>query len=533
MSGLEIVGIAASIIQIADLGAKLSVKLCEFYRQIKSANQSIQSLSSDVALTCNILRELGENLKQDEETKLCSTGAFDTAQEVLRECDSVFTQIRDTIEAQEQDSSRNRFYRAFRKVGIALIERDLNTLRGNLDRLRSTMLLLLNVIMYAGQVRSNAGSAILQQQRELIDTLMEEKRANDEKFNQLRQTVQTTGTGMYTLPMLEFNKSLSDETPSTPSQLEQYPHEVRQYYLLIKALFTHVDAYTSTIEQWQHQRIRDGVARINLGEVSYLANRHGLIVYDLFKGSYFQPSGPRFRYHEDMPAEVQRSKRRAVREHPRPPLSKPQTALDTGARQHYRERAWEEGLWDVSLKYQCKPHYGSPLPARKDSLDAAGGTEDRRSPSPSSSLVPSATGFTNPENFTAPRRKMKEKLPSRKRKETVDITDDDDLTDDLDGDMQNCSYYAPRQAFCRYAPGPAFYDRASTKKRKTVESAVHETIAEPSHPAVNREATQEPHDTGKSHLPTSIKQGDMDNTVDSLVLMWTTLDKRDLGLAMS
>ncbi|KAL1846518.1 hypothetical protein Plec18170_009097 [Paecilomyces lecythidis] len=503
MSGLEIVGIAASIIQIADLGAKLSVKLCEFYRQIKSANQSIQSLSSDVALTCNILRELGENLKQDEETKLCSTGAFDTAQEVLKECESVFTQIRDTIEAQaqEQDPARNRFYRAFRKDSIALIERDLNTLRGNLDRLRSTMLLLLNVIMYAGQVRSNAGSAILQQQRELIDTLMEEKRANDEKFNQLRQAVQTAGTGMYTLPMLEFNKSLSDETPSTPSQLEQFPQEVRQYYLLIKALFTHVDAYTSTIEQWQHQRIRDGVARINSGEVSYLANRHGLIVYELFKGPYFQPSVPSFMYHEDIPAEVTSIKRRRADRVPLwPPLSKPQAALDTGARQHYREREREEALFiDAIIKENSESHVESPLPARKDSLGAAGGTEDRRSPSPSSSLVPPATGFTNPRDFTAPRRKIKEKLPSRERKETPDITDDVCLR----------------------------------RKRRRAERAVQETIAEPSHPAVNTEETEEPHDTRKSHPSIWIKQGDIDNPVDSLVLMWTTLEKGDLGLAMS
>lgn len=85
MSGLEILGIAASILQIADLGATVSVKLCTFYRQLKSADQSAQSLSSEVALTCSILRQLGENLKQDEQTRLYSAQAFDTAQEVLRE----------------------------------------------------------------------------------------------------------------------------------------------------------------------------------------------------------------------------------------------------------------------------------------------------------------------------------------------------------------------------------------------------------------------------------------------------------------
>lgn len=63
MSGLEAIGAAASIIQIADLGTKLSIKLFTLYLQYKNANQSIQSLSSDVALTCAILRELGKNLE--------------------------------------------------------------------------------------------------------------------------------------------------------------------------------------------------------------------------------------------------------------------------------------------------------------------------------------------------------------------------------------------------------------------------------------------------------------------------------------
>jgi hypothetical protein len=64
MSGLEAVGIAASIIQIADLGTKLSVKkLFSFYHQVQNVNQAIQRLPSNVALTCVILREFGDNLK--------------------------------------------------------------------------------------------------------------------------------------------------------------------------------------------------------------------------------------------------------------------------------------------------------------------------------------------------------------------------------------------------------------------------------------------------------------------------------------
>ena len=152
MSGLEAVGIAASIIQVADLGTKLSVKLFTFYRQVQNANQAIQSLSSDVALTCAILRELGESLKDDEHIKICSAEAHRTAQHVLNQCEGVLKEIRQMID----DSIRpagSRWQQAASKIRNVLNEPNVDLLKGNLERLKSTMLLLLNVIMYAGQIR--------------------------------------------------------------------------------------------------------------------------------------------------------------------------------------------------------------------------------------------------------------------------------------------------------------------------------------------------------------------------------------------
>lgn len=152
MSGLEAIGIAASIIQIADLGTKLSVKLFTFYRQIQNVNQSIQSLSSDVALTCAILRELGESLKEDEQSKLCSPEAHLTAQQVLKQCEDVLRQIQEMINA-SGCSGKSRWQQATTKLKNVLNEPKVGLLKGSLERLKSTMLLLLNVIMFASQVR--------------------------------------------------------------------------------------------------------------------------------------------------------------------------------------------------------------------------------------------------------------------------------------------------------------------------------------------------------------------------------------------
>lgn len=115
MSGLEVIGIVASIIQVAELGAKLSVKLCSLCYTVKSANQSMQSLSNDVALTCSVLQELGKTLKQDSSTNLCSEQAMSTAKVVLNECESVFQRIDNVIEKQNQSSEKFVFLRHAKK----------------------------------------------------------------------------------------------------------------------------------------------------------------------------------------------------------------------------------------------------------------------------------------------------------------------------------------------------------------------------------------------------------------------------------
>jgi hypothetical protein len=153
MSGLEVVGVVASILQIAEVGTELSVKLCAFYRTVKGANRSLQGLSSDVSLTCSILNQLGRALEQDDQAKLCSQQAFGTAQEVLGECKAVFQQIETAIEKYDRDAETNRFRRGARRITAAFMGPNLDVLKNHLERLKTTTLLMLHVIMYAGQLR--------------------------------------------------------------------------------------------------------------------------------------------------------------------------------------------------------------------------------------------------------------------------------------------------------------------------------------------------------------------------------------------
>lgn len=154
MSGIEILGVVASIVQVAELGGKLSVKLCTFCHRFKNANKSLRGLSKDIALTCNVLRQLGDSLEQDDLATLCSPDAFETAHDVLRECERVFQDLDNILERHYSDSSsKTRIERATKKIWFLMNEPHLDAMAGNLERLKSTMLLMLNVIIYAGQIR--------------------------------------------------------------------------------------------------------------------------------------------------------------------------------------------------------------------------------------------------------------------------------------------------------------------------------------------------------------------------------------------
>ncbi len=99
MSGIEIIGIAASILQLADLGGRLSVKLFTFSRKIKTADKSIASMSAESAQTGSILRQLGNELQKDDQLRLCSAEAVATAKSVVNECHKGFDELNESLDA--------------------------------------------------------------------------------------------------------------------------------------------------------------------------------------------------------------------------------------------------------------------------------------------------------------------------------------------------------------------------------------------------------------------------------------------------
>jgi hypothetical protein len=153
-------GLVATIVGIAGAGVKLSITLYTFSETVATASSEIKNVARDVSLTSSVLEQLGANLKQDEQAKLYSGSAVQTAKDVMTECEAVFQEI-DGVLAKATDSVAKRWPRKGGKVALSAMDRlkwpflqpKMALLRGNLERLKSTLVLMLNVLTYARDLR--------------------------------------------------------------------------------------------------------------------------------------------------------------------------------------------------------------------------------------------------------------------------------------------------------------------------------------------------------------------------------------------
>ena len=151
------VGVIASIVQIADIGLRLSIKLYTFGEIVSTADKSVISISKDVFLTSSVLKELGNILKEDLQSRICSENAIHTADDIVKECMGVFEEMESILVKKLPQLGCNEKEKA--KRAKVLLERlrwpylqpKLELMRSNLERLKSTLNLMLNVITLARQ----------------------------------------------------------------------------------------------------------------------------------------------------------------------------------------------------------------------------------------------------------------------------------------------------------------------------------------------------------------------------------------------
>ena len=152
----------ASIVQVADVGIRLSLRLYAFGETVASADRSISAISCDVSLTSSVLKELGHILQEDK-ARIYSNTAVKTAEAVVRECSRAFHEMDALLlkkVPQLQSTCMDKKSRAtlmLERLRWPAIKGKIEFLRSNLDRMKSTLTLMLNVIIYAKQVSEKYG----------------------------------------------------------------------------------------------------------------------------------------------------------------------------------------------------------------------------------------------------------------------------------------------------------------------------------------------------------------------------------------
>ena len=148
----EVVGLTASIIQISGAGVKLSTALYTYIGTAVRADQDISDIAGDVALTSNVLDCVGKVFKEDDSKTVISKRAIDDASSIIKRCEGVFEEIHQLIEKRRKvNKDGKKCTSTFGKLMWPLKEQRVELLRRRLDSLKTSLLVLLEVLRFAGE----------------------------------------------------------------------------------------------------------------------------------------------------------------------------------------------------------------------------------------------------------------------------------------------------------------------------------------------------------------------------------------------
>jgi hypothetical protein len=135
------IGVIASVIGVASLGAKVSMMLFECGRDMRHWREQTDEIASEVNTFTNVLRELGMVLKVQE--GFYTDDAVRIVEATLKDCKAVFKQIRSKIKFKQRSTAGLRWL--FKKSRA-------KELKSRMEALKSSMSLILQVVQLGRKV---------------------------------------------------------------------------------------------------------------------------------------------------------------------------------------------------------------------------------------------------------------------------------------------------------------------------------------------------------------------------------------------
>ncbi|ORY08962.1 hypothetical protein BCR34DRAFT_626037 [Clohesyomyces aquaticus] len=171
------IGLIASVIQVAGAGLKLSQTLYEYAETVASADRRIKDIAKEVELTSWVIDELGDIFKKESTAALLSKKAAKTADDTVRECYNVFTELEAAIKKTKKNT--------LGRLMLPFRESKMDLLRSHIDKLKSTLQLLMQVLTHAHQIASHKLDREAEEaQREQIKVLIQGKKESTKRYEE-------------------------------------------------------------------------------------------------------------------------------------------------------------------------------------------------------------------------------------------------------------------------------------------------------------------------------------------------------------
>ena len=178
MDPFSAIGLTASVLQLADLGAKLSVKLFNVSKQVKNASAHYESVSQEVASTNAVVQQLSALLSEDSSRQLFGPVAIQTTGTSIVACEELFKSLLDDITPKlkaDTSSTAKMFAEWKHRLTLPYRQTELTSKQSKLRQLKGTLMLNLNIIVLAAQVslhdNSIEGKVLLLEQRDAVRSL--------------------------------------------------------------------------------------------------------------------------------------------------------------------------------------------------------------------------------------------------------------------------------------------------------------------------------------------------------------------------
>ncbi|CAI7564900.1 unnamed protein product [Penicillium pancosmium] len=195
------------------------------------------------------------------------------------------------IDVNEQ-RGKGRVQQVAGKLRIAYHESSLDQLNTSLERLKATMLLLLNVITYAGQIRSKRVPIPLQEQRDSIQSLLQGQSIYSEKPPESDAAGESERDFPPQPSQMNFNPTSTDSLPGQKGIPYHQPvRRNRPRSLGGKGMppvnptnetghiLFEIESSKQTLQGARHARIKNGILNIHSGEILRFQMEHGQPVH--------------------------------------------------------------------------------------------------------------------------------------------------------------------------------------------------------------------------------------------------------------